>query len=118
MPSADSTCAATTIVNVGVHALTALLVFFVLRRTFARGAAPQIASADVLALACALIWSVHTLNSEVVNYLAERTESLMALFYLLGLSCAIAALDSRRVLRWDCVRSAQPSARSTRRNQR
>ena len=89
------------IVNVALHALTALLIFHVLRRTFARHAAQRIASADMLAFACALIWSVHTLNSEVVNYLAERTESLMALFYLLSLSCAIAALDSRRALRWE-----------------
>jgi hypothetical protein len=78
-----------------------VLIFHVLRRTFARHAAEHLVSADMLAFTCALIWSVHTLNSEVVNYLAERTESLMALFYLLGLSCAITALESSRALRWE-----------------
>lgn len=89
------------IVNIAIHALVALLVFHVLRRAFARHAGQGIAAPDTLAFTCALVWSVHTLNSEVVNYLAERTESLMALFYLLALSCAIAALDSRRVLLWE-----------------
>lgn len=89
------------VANVGIHMLAALLVFHVLRRTFARYKRAGILSPDMLALACALIWSVHALNSEVVNYPTERTESLMALFYLLALSCAIAALDSGPAWRWE-----------------
>ena len=38
-----------------------------------------------IAFVAALIWLVHPLNSETVNYVSQRTESLMALFYLLTL---------------------------------
>src|SRR5688500_8117302 len=48
-----------------------------------------------LALAAALVWAVHPLNSEVVNYISQRTESLMAGFYLLTLYAAIRAKDER-----------------------
>ena len=46
-----------------------------------------------MALACALIWVVHPLQTEAVNYLSERTESLMGLFYLLTLYCGIRGAD-------------------------
>ena len=38
--------------------------------------------ADYVALAAAVLWVVHPLNSESVSYLTERTESMMGLFYL------------------------------------
>jgi len=38
-----------------------------------------------LALAVALVWVLHPLNTEVVDYITQRTESMMALFYLLTL---------------------------------
>jgi Flp pilus assembly protein TadD len=43
------------------------------------------------AFAVALLWLVHPLNSEVVNYVVQRTESIMALCYLLTFYCAIRA---------------------------
>ena len=36
----------------------------------------------------ALLWLLHPLNSECVNYIVVRTESMMALFYLATLYCA------------------------------
>jgi protein O-mannosyl-transferase len=65
--------------NIGIHVLCALALFGVAWRT----------SLPVnVALAVALLWALHPLNSEAVNYVTQRTESLMALFYLLTLYCA------------------------------
>jgi len=62
-----------------------------LRASLARHSLP-------LAWASALIWTVHPLNSELIEYVVQRTESLMALFYLLTLYCAIRA--GQRGGRW------------------
>jgi protein O-mannosyl-transferase len=77
--------------NIAIHLLCALVLFGVVRRTLELPAlpAPLRHRADDLAFAIALIWVVHPLNSEAVDYLTQRTESLMALFYLLTLYCAI-----------------------------
>ena len=55
------------------------------------GAAWARASADSTALAAALLWMLHPLQSEAVDYITQRSESLMALFFLLTLYCAIRA---------------------------
>ena len=47
-----------------------------------------------LGFAIALLWLLHPLNSEVVSYLSQRTESLMACFYLLAIYFSIRAHDS------------------------
>ena len=60
-----------------------------LRASLARHSLP-------IAWASALIWTVHPLNSELIEYIVQRTESLMALFYLLTLYCAIRAFESGR----------------------
>jgi protein O-mannosyl-transferase len=80
-------------VNLAVHLLTALVLFGVVRRTLRLPSMPGQLSrhADGLALACALVWELHPLNTEVVNYVTQRTESLMALCYLLTLYAAIRA---------------------------
>jgi tetratricopeptide (TPR) repeat protein len=79
-------------VNIAIHVLCALAVFGIARRTRLPGNA---------AMAVALVWSVHPLNSEAVDYLTQRTESLMALFYLSTLYCAIRAADTpARRVRW------------------
>ena len=48
------------------------------------------------AFAVALIWVVHPLNTEAVNYLTQRTESMMGLFYFLTLYASIRARGSAR----------------------
>ena len=80
--------------NIAVHLLCALVVFGVVRRTLElprlralRGLGPV-----SLAFAAALIWTLHPLNSEVVDYLTQRTESMMALCYLLTLYGSIRAI--------------------------
>jgi hypothetical protein len=47
-----------------------------------------------LALAVALLWLVHPLNTEAVTYIIQRAESLMGLFYLLTLYCFIRGAKS------------------------
>ena len=83
-------------VNLGIHLLAALCVFGVIRRTLA---APRLArsfsseAGHWIALAVTAIWVVHPLTTGAVTYLVQRVESLMALFYLLALYCAIRAAE-------------------------
>src|SRR5207253_2214235 len=46
-------------------------------------------SAGWLAPAVALIWALHPLQTETVIYATQRTELLMALFYLATLYCSM-----------------------------
>jgi tetratricopeptide (TPR) repeat protein len=75
------------LVNIAIHLLCAMLLFAIARRTFA---------SDDLAFAVALIWVVHPLNTEAVNYVTQRSESLMALFLLLTLYCAQRSAEASR----------------------
>jgi tetratricopeptide (TPR) repeat protein len=88
--------------NLGVHLLSTLVLFGIVRRTL-RG--PRLRDrygerADGIAFATALIWTVHPLLSESVDYVVQRTELLMTLFYLIALYCFISSLDSRRPRGW------------------
>ncbi|HVP10935.1 MAG TPA: tetratricopeptide repeat protein [Phycisphaerae bacterium] len=98
-------------VNLAVHMAAALLLFGILRRTWPAavgGAAetPGRANGDSrvlwLAAVAALIWVVHPLQTESVTYLVQRTESLMGLFYLLTLYCAMRGMQTtgRAVVAW------------------
>ncbi len=109
--------------NLLVHTLAGLTLFGLVRRTLAsrlatRGfqisdfkskivegtAAAQseisnprseiIADATPLALAIAIIWVVHPLQTEAVTYISQRAESLMGLFYLLTVYCFIRSQES------------------------
>lgn len=90
------------LVNGLLHWLAVLLVFGVARRTLeSPRLAPRFAPhARGMALAVALLFAVHPLASEVVCYVSARTESLMAVFYLATLWCAIRARDSARPWCW------------------
>jgi Flp pilus assembly protein TadD len=82
-------------VNLGIHLLNALLLFGLVRRTLTL---PRLADrfgqrATPLAAVCALVWTVHPLHSEVVNYVSQRTTAMMGLFYLLTLYCGVRAHD-------------------------
>jgi Flp pilus assembly protein TadD len=88
--------------NLAVHIGCALLLFGVLRRTLA--ALPRDASRpwpdDVVAAIAALIWLVHPLQSEVVDYVTQRSESMMALFVLLTVYASIRARSGTHTARW------------------
>jgi protein O-mannosyl-transferase len=109
--------------NLAVHALCALLLFALLRRVLARPAAagaggavgpgrgpPPSASGgggkpaslppDALAFLVALLWVVHPLQTETVICPVQRSESLMACFYLLTLYLFVRGAESARPGRW------------------
>ncbi|MFT5052162.1 MAG: tetratricopeptide (TPR) repeat protein [Chlamydiales bacterium] len=84
--------------NVAVHALCALALFGLLRRTIeaTRGQLP----ATALAFATSLLWVVHPLCTDAVDLVITRNEQLMALFYLTTLYCALRAFDPRSSRIW------------------
>jgi len=87
------------VTNVALHLLTALVLFGIVRRTLLGAHLRTLSEhADGLALGSALVWVLHPLNTEVVNYVVQRTESTMALCYLTTLYCAIRA--KARPERW------------------
>jgi tetratricopeptide (TPR) repeat protein len=77
--------------NIAVHLLCALTLFGVIRRV--SGSVP-------FAFVCASLWMLHPLNSEVVNYVSQRTESMMALFYLLTIYASVRAHATSRPQPW------------------
>lgn len=72
-------------VNIGLHLLCALVLFGIIRRTL------RLPRPTNLAFASALIWAVHPLQTEAVDYISARTESMMGLFFLLTLYTSIRA---------------------------
>lgn len=71
------------VINIGLHILGGLALFGLVRRTLEL---PSLSgqfqdSGNGIATATALLWTVHPLNSEVVDYLTQRTESMMALCF-------------------------------------
>lgn len=66
--------------NIAMH-IGCALVFYALMLC-GLGVDGRGARARVLAFAGALLWLVHPLNSQVVNYITQRSESQMALCYL------------------------------------
>jgi len=90
--------------NLIVHALTALLLWRVvagtLRLEYFSGRFD--AAAEALGFVAAMIWALHPLNTESVQYITQRTELMYGFFYFLTLYCAMrywnaASLASRNV---------------------
>jgi protein O-mannosyl-transferase len=96
--------------NLAIHVFSALVLFGIVRRTLllprrsvawasahsaqptadSRGLKPTLRpTSDLLALAVALLWLVHPLQTEAVSYVIQRAESLVGLFYLLTLYAVI-----------------------------
>jgi tetratricopeptide (TPR) repeat protein len=88
--------------NLLIHVAAGLALFGVGRRTLAsERLRPTFgAAATWLAWAIALLWLVHPLQTSAVTYLVQRVESLMGLFYLLTLYCAIRASEGVRARVW------------------
>jgi tetratricopeptide (TPR) repeat protein len=81
--------------NLLVHLAATLLLFGITRRTLLT---PPLSgrfgsSAMSLALIIALVFVVHPLQTGSITYIVQRVESLMGLFYLATLYCAIRARD-------------------------
>jgi tetratricopeptide (TPR) repeat protein len=97
------------VINLVVHILAGLTLLGIVRRTLLQPApirsGPALrerfgAVANELALATAVLWTVHPLQTESVTYIIQRAESIMGLFYLLTLYCFIRGVDSSRPRLW------------------
>jgi Flp pilus assembly protein TadD len=96
-------------VNVAIHVTGALLLFGLLRRMLARTLPPESSSpgssgltaTDWLAWFIAGAWLLHPLNTEAVDYVTQRTESLAGLFTLLTVYLAARAWESPAPWRWE-----------------
>ena len=88
--------------NLAVHILAALTLLGIVRRTLLQPGLRERfgAAANELALAVALIWVVHPLQTEAVTYVAQRAESLMGLLYLATLYCFIRGAEAPRSGVW------------------
>ena len=84
------------VVNIALHLLCALVLFGLVRRTLnLPSLRDQFSDQSLnLAFAVALLWMVHPLQTEVVDYLTERTESVMALWFLLTVYASVRGLGS------------------------
>ncbi len=85
--------------NLAIHLLAALALFGVIRRTLSRSSRYR-EEATALATTVALLWVVHPLTTESVNYTIQRTELLMGLSFLLTLYCAIRGFGPPERLNW------------------
>jgi protein O-mannosyl-transferase len=79
------------IVNIVLHFLSSLLVWAITRRTLHLPFFENefSSSAGWIALAVATIWAIHPLQTEAVIYATQRTELMMALFYLATIYCSL-----------------------------
>jgi tetratricopeptide (TPR) repeat protein len=78
--------------NLAIHILAGLTLFGIVRRTLEKPAARP--GGPVLpAMAVALLWVLHPLQTESVTYVVQRGECMMGLFYLLTLYCFIRYAD-------------------------
>lgn len=78
--------------NLGVLATSALVLFGIVGRTLRRLESTSAVSAP-LALAVASLWLLHPIQTEVVSYVTQRTESMAGLFALLTLYCATRIIE-------------------------
>ena len=88
--------------NLTIHILASLALFGVVRRTLLTDKLKERFShaSTGLALSVALLWMVHPIQTESVTYVIQRAESMMGLFYLLALYCAIRGFTSKNASRW------------------
>jgi tetratricopeptide (TPR) repeat protein len=84
--------------NIALHICSALLLFGIVRRTLAM---PSVrgrlgAHSMNLAFAVALLWLLHPLQTDAVDYVTQRTELMMGFFYLLTFYAAIRTFEQGR----------------------
>jgi tetratricopeptide (TPR) repeat protein len=91
-------------VNLALHVAAGLTLLGIVRRTLATAAMRRYALPKWFALGIALLWALHPLQTETVVNIAQRTESLCGLFYLLTLYGFIRGTESGgRWLAWSVI---------------
>jgi len=93
------------LVNLVIHICAGLLLFGIVRRTLSLKQFQQRYGQQAIwpAVAVALLWLVHPIQSESVTYIVQRAESMMGMFFLLTLYCAVRGFQSNRCLLWYSV---------------
>lgn len=81
------------VVNVAIHVACALLLFALIRRT-ARGFETGVEPAFVAGVAT-LLWMLHPIQTEAVDYVVQRSELLVSALYLATLYASVRAWDAR-----------------------
>jgi tetratricopeptide (TPR) repeat protein len=93
--------------NLIVHTLAVLLLWrtlnLLLRLEYFGGRFDSVA--ELLAFAAALVWGLHPLNTETVQYVTQRTELMMGLFYIATIYCSLRYWDSKQFF-WLMLASA------------
>ncbi len=88
-------------VNIGLHLVCALLLFALIDRTCRLPRVrPYVPRPTWMATTCALVWAVHPLNSEAVDYVTQRTELMMSAAFLLVLYAGVRAADAKHPRVW------------------
>jgi tetratricopeptide (TPR) repeat protein len=88
--------------NMLIHVGCALTLFGVIRQAVLRWDREETTetAATGLAFGSALLWMIHPLQTECVNYVSQRTESMAAFFMLLSMYCAIRSYETLNRGRW------------------
>ncbi|MEW6213307.1 MAG: glycosyltransferase family 39 protein, partial [Acidobacteriota bacterium] len=96
------------LLNLLVHISSALALFGIVRQTLmSERLREQFGEkAMSLSLIVALVWMVHPLQTQAVTYVIQRCESLMGMFYLVTLYCAIRSFDAPNKRRWYAAATA------------
>jgi len=98
--------------NIAVHVLCALLLYGLVRRTLLlpRWQGLYDSSGPWLAGAAALIWALHPINTEAIDYVTQRSESMMSMFLLLMLYAIVRLAQSTHSTRWVLLAIAASAA--------
>jgi tetratricopeptide (TPR) repeat protein len=89
-------------INLSVHVLCATVLFALTRRVIRLPRMPAYLKGreSGFATALALLWVVHPMNSEIVNYATQRSEAMMALALLSTLYFGVRAITAERQTWW------------------
>ena len=79
------------LVNLGIHLCCALVLYLLCLTTLRLPAVSSPAGnrTEEIAMAAALLWAVHPLQTNAVTYLVQRMTSMCTLFYLAALLCYV-----------------------------
>jgi tetratricopeptide (TPR) repeat protein len=76
------------LVNLAIHNLTGILLFFLFKTVLASPGLQKICRNQVwIAFFAALLWMVHPVQTQSVTYVVQRMNSLAGLFYILSILC-------------------------------
>lgn len=104
----DASSSSLRLVNIVIHIMAAVAVFFVTRATLV-GNAPETSNKSfflVVAALASIVFAIHPLNTSAVTYIVQRLASLAALFYIFTVYAYIRSRNTKNIFWWTlCVSS-------------